>query len=317
MPNLMFLLQTHGVLLVFLAVLVEQMGLPVPAYPVLIVAGAMVMQGKFSWAACALVALLACMLSDQFWFQAGRWRGKQVLRLLCKISLSPDYCVSQTENKFRRWGAKSLLVSKFVPGFNTIAPPVAGASGISRGRFMLFSALGSLLWIHGALGMGALFHRSIDRILDAMSVMGSTALLVLGVLLGLFILFKFIERQRFYRALRVPRVSINEMQQMMAASVKPVLLDVRSPLAVELDEPIPGARLLGDLPPAQVLADVAKNHPVIVYCSCPNDVSAAKMAKELIGHGFLKVRPLKGGLEAWNMAQAHTDQAPHAGLGAV
>lgn len=301
MQKLIVLLQAHGLLVVFLAVLVEQIGLPVPAYPILIIAGAMIVQGNFSWAACVLVALFACMLGDQFWYQAGRWQGKRVLRLLCKISLSPDFCVSQTENRFHRWGAKSLLVSKFVPGFNTIAPPVAGASGMHRGRFMLFGGIGSLLWIHLALGMGALFHRSIDQILALLGVMGSRALLVLAVLLGLFILFKFIERQRFYRKLRVPRVGVDEMRQMMDATVKPVLLDVRSTLALELDPPIPGARLLGEQPPDQVLADVAKNHPVIVYCNCPRDASAAKVARQLIAAGFLKARPLRGGLEAWKL----------------
>ena len=197
MLKLMELLQEHGLLVVFLTVLVEQIGLPIPAYPILIIAGAMIVQGKLGWAACLLVALLACMLSDQFWYQAGRWQGQRVLRLLCKISLSPDICVIQTENRFQRWGAKSLLISKFIPGFNTIAPPVAGASGMHRGRFMLFGSLGSLLWIGVALGLGAVFHRSIDKVLHMLGVMGGTALVVLAVLLGMFILFKFIERQRF------------------------------------------------------------------------------------------------------------------------
>jgi membrane protein DedA with SNARE-associated domain/rhodanese-related sulfurtransferase len=299
MPKLMQLIQHHGLLLIFFSVLLEQIGLPIPAYPVLIVSGALVMSGQCNWFACLLVAMLACLCSDLFWFSAGRRYGKRVLALLCRISLSPDSCVSQTEDKFRRWGPKSLMISKFIPGFNTIAPPIAGASGLARGRFIRFSCAGSLLWAGGGLLLGMVFHRSIDRILDSLSVMGMAALVVIATMFGLFILFKFVERQRFYRSLRMKRVSVDELKQLIEIGAEPVLLDVRSVTAQALDTPIPGALLLTNYPREQVLSDIDKNTPVIVYCSCPNDASAVLVAKELIGKGFTRVQPLKGGLEAW------------------
>lgn len=297
----MQLIQHHGLLLIFFSVLLEQIGLPIPAYPVLIVTGALIMSDQFNGFACLLVAMLACLCSDLFWFSAGQRYGKRVLALLCRISLSPDSCVSQTEDKFRRWGPKSLMVSKFIPGFNTIAPPIAGASGLALGRFIRFSCAGSLLWAGGGLLLGMVFHRSIGRILDSLSVMGMAALVVIATMFGLFILFKFVERQRFYRSLRMKRISVDELKQLIEIGAEPVLLDVRSVTAQAIDSPIPGALLLTNYPREQVLTGVDKDTPVIVYCSCPNDASAVLVAKELIAKGFTRVQPLKGGLDAWKV----------------
>jgi membrane protein DedA with SNARE-associated domain len=143
---------------VFGVVLVEQIGLPIPAFPILIVAGAFAVDGGISWPAALAVSLLACLISDYFWFRAGRYFGKRILRLLCQISLSPDYCVSQTEDNFNRWGPKALVVAKFIPGFNTIAPPLAGALGTSNATFLGFSVAGALLWSGSGIALGAAFH---------------------------------------------------------------------------------------------------------------------------------------------------------------
>src|SRR4051812_28214502 len=146
MPNLVELLELYGILIVFALVLIEQGGLPIPAFPILVVSGALAATGGISWVACIAVAMAACLIADFFWFRAGQFYGTRILRLLCKISLSPDSCVSQTEDKFARFGAKSLIVSKFIPGFNIVASPMSGALGVSMPRFIAFSMTGSLLW---------------------------------------------------------------------------------------------------------------------------------------------------------------------------
>jgi membrane protein DedA with SNARE-associated domain/rhodanese-related sulfurtransferase len=302
MTKLILLLQQHGLLIVFANVLLTQLGLPVPAYPILIVTGALALNGQFSWAACLGAALLACFFSDVFWYWAGRHYGKRVLALLCRISLSPDYCVSQTEDIFRRWGPKSLIISKFIPGFNTVAPPLAGALGVKKRHFFSLSTTGGALWASTGLLIGALFHRSIDRVLEVLSLMGMSALIGVGTLLGVFVLFKFIERQRFYQSLRMKRISVDEVRELIEIGHHPVLFDARSQIAQQLDAPIAGALLLRDGGPLQSLVGIAPDRHIIVYCSCPNDVSAAKVAQELIAGGFQKVRPLRGGLEAWHMA---------------
>ena len=162
------------------------------------------------------VSLFACMLADLFWFRAGRHYGKRILKLLCKISLSPDYCVSQTEDNFKKWGVKSMVVAKFIPGFNTIAPPMAGAMGTRLPLFLSFSLLGSLLWSLTGILIGVYFNENIDEVLDILSTMGGTALAVLGTLLALFVLFKYIERRRFQRAMKTERIHVEELRGLLA-----------------------------------------------------------------------------------------------------
>lgn len=302
MPKVTLLLHHYGLLLVFANVLVEQMGLPIPAFPLLIVAGALSMIGDLSWSACLAVSILACLITDLSWYRAGHYFGKRILGVLCKISLSPDTCVSHTEDRFRRWGPKSLMVSKFVPGFNTIAPPLSGATGTPLTQFLLFSMTGSLLWAGTALTIGAIFYRSIDQVLTVLSTMGSTALLVIVILFGLFMLFKFVERRRLMRALYLARISVEQLRELIEAGHDPVIVDARSRTAQAMHPSIPGAILYGHVAHEDAFARVARDRDIIVYCSCPNEASAAVIARKLINHGFVRVRPLVGGLDAWNEA---------------
>jgi membrane protein DedA with SNARE-associated domain/rhodanese-related sulfurtransferase len=294
------LLDKYGVLLVFLTVLVEQLGLPLPAYPVLIVAGALGMSGQVSWALALLVAVLACLISDYFWFRAGRFYGKRILRLLCRISLNPDYCVSQTEDNFVRYGEKSLLVAKFIPGFNTIAPPLAGAMGTPTPRFVAYTVAGGLIWSATGLGIGAYFSSGVDEVLGMLATMGSTAGVAIAAALGLFMLFKFFERWRFQRNTEIERITMPDLAALMKAGHKPVIVDARSNTARELEAAIPGALIFNDCEPAELMAAIDKDRHVIVYCSCPNDVTAATVARQFLANGFHRARPLKGGLDAWN-----------------
>lgn len=303
MSQLILLIQTYGVLLVFGTVLLEQIGMPIPAFPVLIVAGALAVDGQVSWPVVLAVSLMACLISDYFWFRAGRFYGKRILKLLCKISLSPDYCVSQTEDNFNRYGPKSLIVAKFIPGFNTIAPPLAGAMGTSTVRFMSFSVAGGLLWSGVGIGIGAYFHTSVDQVLDVLSTMGSTALMVLGALLSLFVLFKYVERRRFQQGMQLERISMDELKELIENGHDPVIIDARSVTAQKLDPAIPGALIFNACEPERLMATLDKDKHIVVYCSCPNDVTAAQVAKQFLANGFHRTRPLHGGLDAWNAQQ--------------
>lgn len=306
MAQLILLLQTYGVLIVFAVVLLEQIGLPIPAFPILIVAGALAMVGDFSWPACLAVSLAACLISDFFWYAAGRRYGKRILKVLCKISLSPDYCVSQTEDNFNRYGPKALIVAKFIPGFNTIAPPLAGAMGTSTPLFLFYSVLGGLLWSGVGIGLGAYFHTSVDQVLDVLSTMGSTALMVLLGLLALFIVFKWWERRRFQQGMLVERIGIDELIDLIDGGHDPAIIDARSATAQKLEQSIPGALVFHSTPLEQLLALLHKDRHIVVYCSCPNDVSAAHVAKQLLAQGFHRTRALHGGLDAWNARQSAT-----------
>ncbi|NVD99319.1 VTT domain-containing protein [Massilia sp. BJB1822] len=301
MANLISLLHQYGILIVFGVVLIEQMGLPIPAFPILIVSGALAMEGGTPLPVVLAVSMLACLLSDLFWFRAGRRYGKRILKLLCRISLSPDYCVSQTEDNFKRWGPKAMVVAKFIPGFNTIAPPMAGAMGTGVPTFLIFALLGGLVWSSVGIGIGVYFHSSVDQILDILATMGSTALMVLGTLLALFVLFKYIERKRFEKATQTERITIEELKELLNSGQEHVLVDARSLTAQSLEPAVPGA-LLANGDPIAALAALPKDRIIIVYCSCPNDVTAAHVAKQLHTHGYKHARPLHGGLDAWNTA---------------
>lgn len=300
MPNLVDLLQLYGVLIVFAVVLVEQGGLPIPAFPILVVSGALAAGGGISWSACLGVAVLACLIADYFWFSAGRFYGTRILRLLCKISLSPDSCVSQTEDKFARFGPKSLIVSKFIPGFNIIASPMSGAMGVGTGRFLAFSITGSVLWSGAGLALGAWFHKSVDQLLATMSTMGTTALLVILGLLGLFVLFKYVERRRFLRNMEVERISMAEFASLIEQGHQPIVIDARSLTARQREDAIPGALAFNAGDAQGFMAGLDKDKHIVVYCSCPNDVTAAQVAKQFLANGFHRARPLLGGLDAWN-----------------
>ena len=300
MPNLIELLELYGVFIVFAIVLVEQGGLPIPAFPILIVSGALAAGGGISWPACILVAMSACLIADLFWFRAGRYYGIGVLRLLCKISLSPDSCVRQTEDKFARFGPKSLIVSKFIPGFNIVASPMSGALGVSTPRFIAFSMTGSLLWSATGVALGAYFHKSVDQLLTTMSAMGSTALIVVLSMLALFVLYKFVERRRFQRDQAIARISMTELASLIGDGHQPLIIDARSATAQQLEAAIPGAVLFDACDAAGFMVGLDKDRHIVVYCSCPNDFTAAQVASQFLSNGFHRARPLKGGLDAWN-----------------
>lgn len=300
MSQLSLLIQNYGVLIVFGTVLLEQFGLPIPAFPILVVAGAMAMEGGASWQLCLLAVLLACLVCDFFWFRAGRYYGKRVLRLLCRISLSPDSCVNQTEDRFRRYGPKSLLVSKFIPGFNAIAAPMSGALGTQTPQFLGFAATGALLWGGTGIAVGMVFHDSVDRVLAALETMGSTALMVLGTLLALFVAYKYVERRRHRASMALPRIDVLELKALIDGGHDPLIIDARSVTAAALEAAIPGALLYKDCEPGRLMAGLDRNRHIVVYCSCPNDVTAAQVAKEFLANGFHRARPLQGGIDAWN-----------------
>lgn len=300
MPNVIELLEVYGVLIVFGVVLLAQGGLPVPAFPVLVISGASAVSGSVSWLACIGTAVLACLIGDYLWFSAGRFYGGRVLGLLCKISLSPDICVSQTEEQFSRFGAKSLLVAKFIPGFSMVASPISGALGVSAMRFFGYSIAGSLLWSASGLALGAYFNRTVGGLLKVMSEMGLNALLAVLALLTAFVLYKFVERVRFRIGMEMERISMPEFAHLIATGHDPLVVDARSVTAQLLGAAIPGAVTFSACDSVSFLAGLDKERHVIIYCNCPNDVTAARLASQFAARGFTRARPLKGGLDAWH-----------------
>jgi len=289
-----------GLALVVANVFLEQAGLPIPAIPTLIVAGA-VAAHHYGWGlALFLGAVTACVAADLGWYFAGRRYGNGVMHLLCRISLTPDFCVSETQQRFERWGRNAVLLAKFVPGLTVIAPPLAGALRMGRLRFLALSGIGSSLWVGSFLALGALFSPQIERLLPTMQHYAAFALVLIVALLALYIAYKWSERRRFFAKLRMARIEVDELNRLMDAGDAPIVVDVRSNSArTVLPKKIPGAIHVTHDQMSEQVKHLARDREIILYCTCPNEATAAQVAKILMNHGFVRVRPLHGGLDAW------------------
>ena len=310
MTHLINLILEFGLALVFLNVLVEQAGLPVPAYPTLIVAGAYLAGDTQAILALLGTAVAAAVIADSFWYLAGQRYGLRVLRMLCRISLSPDSCVTQTESIFMRYGAASMLFAKFVPGFASVATAMAGAVKLRYWKFLLFDTLGAVLWVGVAIVLGSLFREAIAEILDTLQALGTYGLLLLAVALVAYVGSKWWRRRQFIAQLRMDRVTVDELRQMMDDEKTSLILDVRAPLTQSASGRIPGARAVDMDRIAEGLDGVARDDEVIVYCACPNEASAVKVAQALQRVGFKRVRPLHGGIDAWIAAGHAVEHGP-------
>lgn len=315
MGFLVELIREYGFGIVFLNVFVEQLGAPIPAYPVLVVTGAL--EGadwvRLLW--LVAVAVSAALIADLFWYQAGKAYGHRVLGRICRISLSPDACIRQTETVYGRWGARSLLVAKFVPGFASIASALAGVMGTPLRSFVLYDGLGALIWVGSAVYLGSLFSSTVEDLLGVLTALGQWGLLLLAVALGLFIVRKWWQRHRMVRSLRMPRMSVRELAGLHAQGMQPTVIDVRA-LPQYRQGHIPGAQSWelrprdGGESHAHLLPQHDHPHGVVVYCDCPNEISAARLARQLQRAGFANVRPLVGGLKAWQAAGFDVETAP-------
>ena len=301
MEDIYTLFAQFGLLAVFVVVLAKQLGAPVPAMPVLLMAGAAAADnGVFAAQALAL-ATLASMLADSLWYFAGRHYGRRVLTLLCRISISPDSCVRKNELSFARRGEATLVIAKFVPALDTIAPPLAGAMGMGVGTFTVFNAAGAALWAGSGIAGGLIFHNQIGRLLQSLGDLGYAALWVIAGLLGLYVAWRAWRRWRETRSqARIPRVRPDQLAELLDRGAGPIIIDVRSALpGLPKIQRIPGARRI-DLATIEKATsfDWTDDARIVTYCDCPNDVSAGKAAHLLAQRG-LNASVLSGGIEAW------------------
>ncbi len=290
----------HGLPLVFAAVFLEQMGLPLPALPWLLAAGALSANGKVSPLSGIGLTVLACIIADTFWFYLGRYRGTRVLGWLCRISLEPDSCVRRTSKVFTHYGKSGLIMAKFVPGLSTLAPPLAGMSGISTIQFITIDAFASLLYGAVIIGLGYFFSGQIEQISTAIAHTGVSSLCLLSGLAALYIAYKYWQRQKLLRELRAARITVTELRIKLDSGEKPAIYDLRSQAELELDPSIIQGAIHLDFD------DIINHHhefprgrDIIIYCSCPNEMTSARLTLSLQRKGFTRVRPLQGGIEAW------------------
>src|SRR6187549_3311650 len=299
MDELTASLVEHGVPLVGLNVFLQQLGLPIPAVPTMIVAGAMAATARLSGAGVFAIAVAASVIADLLWYFAGRRYGYRVLKFLCRVSLSPDTCVRQTEGIFERYGFFSVVVSKFVPGFSTVAPPIAGALDMRFGAFVAAAFASAALWVGAAMGAGYLFSTQVEWLLGWMRDNAALAATLVGALLAAYIVYKAWQRWRLARFVAASRITVDELAAKLDDDKPPHLIDVGSRLAHGHRPHIPGAMML-DLDEIDSRAgEFPNDRDIVLYCACPNEESARRAAQILLSRGFKRARPLVGGIDAW------------------
>ena len=268
MDDAVHFLLRHGYIVLFVWVFAEQIGLPLPAAPFLFAAGALGGSGRLNLGLAIGVAVLASLLSDVTWYEIGRRRGSQVLQLLCRISFEPDSCVRRTEEVFARHGARSLLVAKFVPGLSTAAPPLAGIFRMRLRRFLLFDSLGALIWAGAFAGLGYLFSDQLEQLTAYALRMGASLAGVLAGCLAVYILWKYAQRHRFLRQLRIARIAPEELKRRLDDGEDVLIVDLRHSLDFEAEPHIiPGALRL---PPEELERrhhEIPRDRDVVLYCT--------------------------------------------------
>jgi membrane protein DedA with SNARE-associated domain/rhodanese-related sulfurtransferase len=297
--HLIELLQQYGLGFVFLNVLALQAGLPLPAYPTLIVAGALAAAGGTPVYQLVGVGVAGALIADTGWYTAGRRFGMRILGLLCRVSMSPDTCVRQTESIFQRFGPSSMLFAKFVPGFASVATALAGAIRLNYFKFVAFDAVGAALWVGVGVGLGYLFRDAIGELMAKLSSLGKYGVMLVVAGFALWILVKWYRRHLFIKQLRMDRVTVDELRNLLDEKKVQALVDVRSALTQAATGRIPGARAIDMKKIDEGFEGVPVEGEVIVYCACPNEATAVKVAQRLRKAGFKRIRPLLGGIDAW------------------
>jgi membrane protein DedA with SNARE-associated domain len=230
--------------------------------------GASIGDGNYSFFVTLLVCVVGVVSGDMLWFELGRWRGRSVLKVLCRLSLEPDTCVRQTELNFMKRGPWTLLFTKFVPGIGLISTALAGAIKMPRWQFLLADAGGASLWASAYLLTGVLFHREINKAILFLGLFGRRAGFTLALLLAAFVAWRYFQRVRFRRQLRIDRISPQEAFDLMQSDTPPVMVDLRSPSEIaRTGQKILGAQVLR---PAQLrahFADIPRDRGAILYCT--------------------------------------------------
>lgn len=298
-PSLEFLLR-HGAIVLFASVFVEQMGVPLPAAPWLLAAGALCGAGQMYWATAVGAAVAGALCADVIWFYLGRSRGRRVLNFICRVSLEPDSCVRRTQNIFGRYGMRAVIVAKFIPGLGILAAPLAGNSGVKAIRFFSFDIVGSMLYAGSLIVIGVIFNHQLEQVIDALAALGARALALIGALVLIYIGIKYLQRRRLLNELKMAKITVDELHQKFENGETPIVMDLRSLTEVE-QEPvlIRGARHVSVEQLKARLEEIPRDRDIILYCSCPNEESSARWALQFHRHGFSRVRPLLGGIDAW------------------
>jgi len=294
--------------IVFLWVLIEQLGLPIPSAPMLLTAGTLSATHKIHAFPVMLSVLAACAIADSLWYFAGVRYGGRVVRLVCRLSLEASACVKKTEGYFERRGAITLVFAKFIPGLSALAPPIAGQAGMPYARFLLLDLIGSALWGGAFVFGGSFFGRLAERSTMLFHALGRYGVVIFAVLLLSIVCYRLYRQRSFLLSVRELRLGPDELKSMIDTAENlggepPVIVDLRHPLDY-LPDPrvLPGAYRIGPKELEKQAELLPRDRDIVLYCTCPSEETSAALALRLHKLGIHRVRPLKGGFEGWRDA---------------
>jgi membrane protein DedA with SNARE-associated domain/rhodanese-related sulfurtransferase len=308
MPIALAFFVQYAYLIIFLWVLVEQLGIPIPSIPLLLTAGTLSATHRISDYYSLVAVLLACVIADSVWFALGRRYGGSVLRVLCRFSFEASTCVSKTEGYFTRRGPVTLLFAKFVPGLSTVAAPIAGQTGMPYTRFLIYDTVGSIIWAEAYLLAGRFFGDIAKRSAPFFHWLGHFAFAIFVLMVLGFVAYRLWKQRKFLGRVRSMRLEPDELKRMLdtasaQGNIPPFIVDLRHPLDY-LPDPrvLPGALRIGPNELTLHHELIPRDRDVILYCTCPSEETSAKVAMQLHKLGVYRVRPLRGGFDGWKQA---------------
>lgn len=309
--NFIGVIAAHGYWIVLTVAFVDQFGTPIPSIAILLAAGAVAGQGQLSIAGVLAAAWAGTVFGDLVLYEAGRWRGGPVMRSLCSFSLAPNTCVRKTEVSFQRLGWKALVIAKFVPGLALFAAPVAGALRMALTPFLVFDAIGSLLYNVVVIGLGYALHNQLDTVVGWFRAAGSAAIpVVVGAMLGYWA-WRIIRKRRLIRLLRTRRLTPEQLRARLDSDVRVQVIDLRAAIEFAVaQQVVPGAIRMDPEELDDRHEEIPRDCDVVLYCTCPDEATSARAALALKKRGIERVFPLEGGLEAWVARGYPVDVAP-------
>ncbi|MCL4782891.1 MAG: VTT domain-containing protein [Bryobacterales bacterium] len=300
MPDLAAFLIQHGYLLLVAFVLLEQLGFPLPAAPMLLAAGALAASGNLDFGFAYLFGMAACVGADTVWYLLGRQYGSHLVRVLCRYSLEPDDCSRRTGDLYHRHGPLTLVFAKYVPGLNAVAAPLAGLLRLKFLRFLFFDVIGATLWVGGMLSLGYLFDSEVERIGVWLAGLGSSLVIVVVAVFAGYLALKLRIRRRFIARLRTARIAPQEVWKHLKSGDSLAVVDLRHREEIDLvGAKVPGAIQILPEELQQRAAEIPRDRDIVLYCSCPNEVTSARTAMRLQSRGINRIRPLLGGFDGW------------------
>ena len=301
-------LALHGYSILFAAVFLEAVGLPIPAALALLIAGGASARGSLQGSYALGGALLAMIAGDTLMFVMGRYTGWWLLGVLCRISLNPESCILRSADSFYRRGRALLVVAKFIPGINTMAPPLAGCMNMSLTQFLGLDLAGAALYAGAYFGVGFLFSGALEAVTRGYQTFGRVMGWVVIALVTGYLAFQVWLWIKAHALPSVPFAIPAEVARQRAAGA--CIYDVRSHGYLDAKATrITGSRRLDPNALNRCSEEFPDGQLVYVYCTCVREATSVRVARELQNRG-VRVAVIKGGLRAWKVAGLPVEAVP-------